>query len=127
MWKKILARILPKPTAKHLEQGNLAERQARRYLAAQGLKFVCGNFRCKRGEIDLIMQDRQTLVIVEVRYRHSDQCGDPLETVTRRKQSRIIAATRYYLAKHPSNQAVRFDVIAISGDGLNWVRNAFQA
>jgi putative endonuclease len=127
MWTKILARILPKPAAAHLEQGSLAERQARRYLEAQGLTFVCGNFRCKRGEIDLVMLDGQTLAIVEVRYRRSDRCGDPLETVTRRKQSRIIAATRYYLAKHPCNRALRFDVVAVSGAELNWVRNAFQA
>lgn len=127
MWKKLLDRLFPKPTAPHLQQGSEAEQQARRYLAAQGLKFVCSNFRCKRGEIDLIMQDRQTLVIVEVRYRQNDCRGDALETVTRRKQSRIIAATRYYLAKYPSRQAVRFDVIAISGAGLRWVRNAFQA
>lgn len=80
-----------------------------------------------RGEIDLIMQERQTLVIVEVRYRSSGLRGDPLETVTRRKQSRIIAATRQYLAKYPSSRTIRFDVVAISGDQLNWVRNAFQA
>lgn len=127
MWKTLLARLFPKPAARHLQQGNLAEQQARRYLTAQGLKFICSNFRCRRGEIDLIMQDKEILVIVEVRYRQNDRRGDPLETVTRSKQSRIIAATRYYLAKHPSNQTVRFDVVAVSGTKLNWVRNAFQA
>jgi putative endonuclease len=127
MWKKILARLLPKPTADHLQRGQLAEQQARRYLASQGLQFICSNFRCSRGEIDLIMRDSQTLVIVEVRYRKSTLYGNPLETVTPRKQSRIIAAARYYLAKYPSNQAVRFDVVAISGTDLNWVRNAFHA
>lgn len=127
MWKTLLALLYPKPAAAHLQRGNLAEWQARRFLNAQGLQFVCSNFRCKRGEIDLIMRDGNTLVIVEVRYRHSVSRGDPLETVTRRKQLRIIAATRYYLAKNPSDCAVRFDVIAISGADLNWVRNAFQA
>lgn len=127
MWKILRRFLRPKPEAEHLRQGERAEQQARCYLAAQGLQFVCGNFRCRRGEIDLIMRDGNILVIVEVRYRHSDRCGDPLETVTRRKQSRIIAATRYYLAQHPSRQAVRFDVVAVSGAGLNWVRNAFQA
>ncbi|MGR8934774.1 MAG: YraN family protein [Gammaproteobacteria bacterium] len=127
MWKTILNRLFPNPTAPHLQQGSLAERQAQQYLAAQGLTWVCSNFRCKRGEIDLIMREKQTLVIVEVRYRQNDRCGNPLETVTRRKQSRIIAATRYYLAKHPSHQTVRFDVIAVSGTDLRWVRNAFQA
>jgi putative endonuclease len=127
MWKTFLDRILPKPAARHLQQGSLAERQARQYLAAQGLKFVRSNFRCRRGEIDLIMQDRETLVFVEVRYRHNVDYGTPLETVTRRKQSRIIAATRYYLSQYPGNPAVRFDVVAISGDKLDWVRNAFQA
>ena len=113
--------------AAHLSQGVHAEEQAHQFLISKGLKPVCRNFRCKVGEIDLIMLDGNTLVIVEVRYRKNDKYGSALESVTKKKQSRIIAATHCYLKSNNSNQAIRFDVIAISGNNnINWVRNAFQ-
>ncbi len=116
-----------KNKAVHLLRGHSAEEQAHQFLINKGLQPVCRNYRCKQGELDLIMIDQQTLVIVEVRFRKSDQYGSAAESVTRTKQSRIIKATLYYLAQQPSNLAVRFDVIAISGNGnINWIPNAFQ-
>ena len=113
--------------AAHLSQGEHAEEQAHQFLISKGLKPVCRNFRCKVGEIDLIMLDGNALVIVEVKYRKNDKYGSALESVTKKKQSRIIAATHCYLKSNNSNQAIRFDVIAISGNNnINWVRNAFQ-
>lgn len=113
--------------AAHLSQGEHAEEQAHQFLISKGLKPVFRNFRCKVGEIDLIMLDGNALVIVEVRYRKNDKYGSALESVTQKKQSRIIAATHCYLKSNYSNQAIRFDVIAISGNNtINWVRNAFQ-
>lgn len=126
-WNNFLKRFNARPAAEHLQQGKQAEEQARRYLQTRGLTLVGSNFRCARGEIDLIMQDHGTLVIVEVRYRENTQHGDPAETVTRSKQIRIIKAAQHYLAKHPNNQPVRFDVVAISGSNLNWIRGAFTA
>ena len=117
-----------KSKTSHLKQGEKAENQAQEFLIAQGLKPVCQNYRCKLGEIDLIMEDGNTLVIVEVRYRKSDKFGSALESVTLRKQSRIIATTKYYLMVNNIDQPVRFDVIGISNkQTLNWVNNAFQA
>jgi putative endonuclease len=111
----------------HLRRGQWAEQQAYDYLLTQGLKPICRNFNCKVGELDLIMQERQTLVIIEVRFRKNDQFGGALASVTRQKQLRIIRATQYYLTTHPLNSPIRFDVIAISPkQGLNWVKNAFQ-
>ena len=73
------------------------------------------------------MKDGEILVIVEVRYRHSDAYGSALESVTASKQAKIIAATQYYLASVKMDRAVRFDVVAISGAvKLDWVKNAFQ-
>ena len=73
------------------------------------------------------MEDDKTLVFIEVRYRKTDKFGSALESITARKQSRIIAATQCYLAANRTNQPVRFDVVAISGDNsINWIRNAFQ-
>ena len=112
----------------HLKQGEKAEDQAQQFLINQGLQPVCRNFSCKLGEIDLIMEDGNTLVIIEVRYRKSDKFGSALESVTRRKQSRIIASANYYLMLNNIDQPVRFDVIGITNNQtLNWVPNAFQA
>ncbi len=114
--------------APHLLTGDKAEQQAYRFLVKQGLKTVDRNYRCKAGEIDLIMRDGNILVFVEVRYRKSNKYGSALESITTAKQSRIIAAASLYLAANGNNQPVRFDVIAISGNGtLNWIENAFQA
>lgn len=116
-----------KTLPEHLIQGQLAEQQAYEYLLSQGLKPVCRNFNCKQGELDLVMKDEQTLVIVEVRFRKNDRFGSALESITVKKQARIIRATEYYLATHPINCPIRFDVVALSPKhGLNWIQNAFQ-
>ncbi len=112
----------------HLAQGEKAEQKALQYLQGQGLAIVGQNYRCKQGEIDLIMRDADFLVFVEVRYRKNSHYGSALETITQKKQSRIIAATQHYLVNNKlSGQSVRFDVVAMTGDNqLNWVKNAFQ-
>ena len=117
-----------KSKAAHLLKGDSAEQQARAYLQQQGLSWVCSNFRCKLGEIDLVMKDGAALVIVEVRFRKSEQFGGALASVTKQKQARIIAATQHYvIINHLSHSAIRFDVVAISGDSrINWIKNAFQ-
>lgn len=115
-----------KAKAAHLIRGESAEEQAHNFLVNKGLTPVCRNYRCKQGELDLIMTDHQTLVIIEVRFRKTDQYGSAAETVTRAKQSRIIAATHIYLSSHKADRPVRFDVIAISGNGnVEWIQNAF--
>ena len=115
-----------KAKAAHLLRGESAEEQAHRFLINKGLKPVFRNYRCKQGELDLIMTDQQTLVIIEVRYRKSDQYGSALESVTRTKQSRIIAATYSYLSSQKTDRPIRFDVVAISGNGkIEWIQNAF--
>ncbi len=112
----------------HLVQGENAEEKALQFLLSEGLSAVGRNYRCKQGEIDLIMQHDNALVFVEVRYRKNANYGSALETVTVKKQSRIIAATCHYLkANKLTNPPVRFDVVAMTGDNLNWVKNAFQA
>lgn len=109
-------------------RGKSAEEEAYQFLISKGLKSVSRNFRCKLGELDLIMLDRQTLVIIEVRYRKTDQYGSAAESVTPSKQSRIIAATQFYLSQAEQNKdrPIRFDVIAMSGNGaIEWIKNAF--
>lgn len=120
-----------KPKAAHLLQGEQSEQHACDFLIMQGLTLVKRNFRCLYGELDLIMKDGKTLVIVEVRYRKNAKFGSALESVTRSKQLKIIAATEVYLNTLPSDDdlmPMRFDVVGILGDGdLQWVKNAFEA
>ena len=112
----------------HLQKGDAAERLAADYLQTQGLQWVASNFRSKRGELDLVMREGETLVIVEVRYRQSERFGGALASITRQKQARIIAATQHYVIIHRLSQcAIRFDVVAIAGDNsIQWIKNAFQ-
>lgn len=112
----------------HLCAGDNAEQKALQYLQQQGLAIVCSNFRCKVGELDLVMRDGAALVIIEVRYRKSEKFGGALGSITRQKQARIIAATQHYvIINRLSHLAIRFDVVALSGDGsINWIKNAFQ-
>ncbi|MFA5983531.1 MAG: YraN family protein [Methylococcaceae bacterium] len=115
-----------KTQAAHLLRGQHAEDQAYQYLIDHGLKPVCRNFRCKQGELDLVMTEQNSLVIIEVRFRKTDKYGSALESVTYKKQCRIIAATQMYLAANKYDCPIRFDIIAISGNGdINWVKNAF--
>lgn len=114
----------------HLLQGKQAEEIAHTYLATRGLSLVEKNFSCKLGEIDLIMKDLDCLVFVEVRLRSSDRFGTPAETITRKKQRRLINTGNYYLQKcNLTQQACRFDVVAIRNvsakHSIEWIKNAF--
>lgn len=113
----------------HLQRGENAEQQACDFLISQGLTLIERNFRCYYGELDLIMQDGKTRVIVEVRYRKNAKFGSALESVTKAKQTKLIHATEIYLNSLKSDELlpIRFDVVGILGDGeLQWVKNAFE-
>jgi len=113
------------------QRGRSAEALAETHLKAHGLREVARNYRCRQGELDLVMRDGTTLVFVEVRYRRRDRFGSGAESVDRRKQARLIAAAQHYLQRHGGNRAARFDVISVSGDPaapqVAWIRDAFQA
>lgn len=113
------------------DRGQQIEKQVSKHLQKQGMRFITRNYHCRGGEIDLIMQDQETLVFVEVRYRKSSRFGSALESVNKTKQSRIIHTAEHYLQQSRDNyQACRFDVVAVSpaetGFHFNWVKNAFQ-
>lgn len=110
----------------HIEKGVHYENVALEFLLTQGLTLVMRNYRCQWGELDLLMDDQGTLVIVEVRYRKTDRYGSALESVTATKQSRIISTAKHYVMRYKVNQPIRFDVVAITGKALpEWVKNAF--
>ncbi len=115
----------------HLQTGRWAETETEKFLRANGLKFLVRNFRCRRGEIDLIMADSDILVFVEVRFRRSQRFGSGLESVTASKRRRLFAAAGFFLAQgvtHPANRC-RFDVVSVTRRNyrpeFQWVRNAF--
>ena len=92
------------------------------------LLFVCANYHCRQGELDLIMREQQTLVFVEVRYRASRNYGGALSSVTPTKQQKIRHTARYYLMNQRINeahQACRFDIVSYDDGQCNWLKNAF--
>ncbi|MDS4026848.1 MAG: YraN family protein [Candidatus Contendobacter sp.] len=111
-------------------QGTAAEDWALQYLEARGLALVTRNFRCRSGELDLIMRDGEQLVFVEVRSRRHARYGTPAESVTRTKQQRLLRAAALYLQRQRLDLPCRFDVVAILEPGgepqVEWIRDAFQ-
>jgi putative endonuclease len=115
-----------------LRLGALGEDAAVGLLRAAGYRIVARNHRCRRGEIDVIAEKGDLLVFVEVRTRATSAFGGPEETVGARKQRRVIAAARDYLAmRRGPAKAARFDVIAVvdgpRGPALTHFENAFDA
>ena len=118
-------------TASQLD-GPGAEDLALSHLAAAGLRLRERNYRCRGGEIDLVMQDGAGVVFVEVRYRSSTRFGRAEETVTATKQARLVTAASHYLQRHAVAGPSRFDVVAIhpatgGGHAVEWIRDAFGA
>lgn len=120
--------ILPKARIRDTSRqrsGDAAEQRALVYLEQHGLLLRDRNFRCKAGEIDLIMADRATLVFIEVRKRSSMAFGGAAGSVTRTKQLRLIRAAQWYLARYSVTPPCRFDVVAFEREQLSWLKDAF--
>ena len=108
--------------------GRDAERTARAYLESCGYSVLETNFCCRGGELDLVCEDGEVLSFVEVRSRADERFGSPLETIDRRKRTRIVRAARAFLrARGIGRRAMRFDVVAIvGGQVVALVRDAFR-
>ena len=107
--------------------GGAAERRAARHLKRRGYAIVDRNVQCGRlGELDLVARDGETLVFVEVRYRKSDRFGGALVSVDHIKRRKLARAAQHYLARHPFEGPVRFDVVALDGEGIDVVVDAFR-
>lgn len=114
--------------------GDVAEARALAHLQAQGLTLVRRNYRVAGGphargaEIDLILRDRDgTLVFVEVRARAGAEHGGALASVGAVKRQRIVRAAQHFLLRLPVLPPCRFDVVAIDGERIDWVKAAFDA
>jgi len=108
-------------------QGREGEQAALRYLSRHGLALVEANFTCRGGEIDLVMRAGDTLVFVEVRQRTDARHGGAAASITPAKIRRLLRAAQVYLQRFPSLPPCRFDVVAIDGGHIDWIRNAIEA
>ncbi len=99
--------------AKHNELGKRGEELAVQYLTENGYEILERNWRNKHKEIDIIAKDGETLVVVEVKTRQSDDHGEPDLAVTRQKQTRLIYAANAYIFNNGLDVSTRFDVISI--------------
>ncbi|WP_298443259.1 YraN family protein [uncultured Ferrimonas sp.] len=107
-------------------RGDHAEQQARRYLEQHGLRFVAANVHCRFGELDLLMRHNNYLVFVEVKFRQQQGFGGALAAVSASKQQKLRLTAQWYLQQQGSlDLPCRFDVVAITGDQINWIENAF--
>lgn len=122
------------PSGSTKAAGDAAEARALAHLQRQGLTLVERNYRVARGprarggEIDLILRERDgTLVFVEVRARRSLAHGGAAASVGAAKQRALVYAAQHYLMRWPAPPPCRFDVVAIDGERVEWLRAAFGA
>ncbi len=119
--------------APHLERGQRAEDLALARLEAAGLRLLTRNYRCPPGELDLVLLEGETLVVVEVRYRDGMSHGSAAESVDGAKRRRITRATQHFLQAHAEHRRrpLRFDVVAVMGSqeppAVEWIKDAFRA
>lgn len=118
-------------TTERRTRGDAAEQAACAELQAKGLRLLARNAGYRVGELDLVMQDGDTVVFVEVRLRKPGRFGDGLASIDRHKRQRIARAAQLWLARQPrlASSPCRFDVVAVRPDGdrfaCNWLRHAF--
>lgn len=99
------------------KKGKTGEKLARRYLENKGYLIRESNYKKPTGEIDLILEDKETVIFVEVKYRKNLDFGYPREAVTTGKQKRILKTALWYIKeKKLDNYGFRFDVIEIYFD-----------
>lgn len=112
-----------------IQVGFDAETQALAFLQKKGMSFVCRNFRCKQGEIDLIMYDQASLVFIEVRKRSHLDYGSGLDSVTHHKQQRLVRAATVYLLEQNLYEKIscRFDIVSLDKNSeMTWIKQAFE-
>lgn len=108
--------------------GAFYEQKAAEFLTQSGFLVIAKNYHCRQGEVDLIGLHQGQLVFVEVKYRKSQRSGYPEEAVDLGKQAKICRTSEYFRIKHPEYEGmqVRYDVVAVCGEHLQWYQNAFE-
>lgn len=109
--------------------GTDEEEKAVSFLISEGCRIIGRNFYSSAGEIDVIYTDLDgTVCFGEVKFRKKLNDGQPEEAVNFRKQKRICRASDYFRAKFSLDESFsyRYDVIALSPDGIRWIKDAFE-
>jgi len=102
------------------ELGRWGEKRAKRYLKRQGYRALADNYKTERGEIDLIMEERETLVFVEVKTREGEDYTPTETAVNYGKQKRMSAAARQFIHSQGAyDKPCRFDVVVVIVDDQN--------
>jgi len=96
-----------------IELGTWGERVAFEHLEKQGYIFLAASFRCRFGEIDLVVENEKYLVFAEVKTRKDKSFAHAREFVSKTKQRKIITTANYWLMKRPTKLQPRFDVIEV--------------
>lgn len=113
-----------------MQPGAQAEQTAAQFLHQQGLRLLRTNYRCRFGEIDLIMQDGPVLVFVEVRMRSRRDFGGAAASIDARKQHKLILTAQHYLSGLSPLPACRFDALlladAADAGSIEWLKGAFE-
>ena len=108
--------------------GKKYEQEAVKYLKQKNYKIIEQNFKLLPiGEIDIIAKDKKTIVFIEVKYRKNKNFGLPCEFVTKSKQEKIIKTALCYLKQNKLKTDIRFDIISICGNDIEYIKNAFYS
>lgn len=107
--------------------GRTAEDSAVAFLEARGVEIIARNFRRRLGELDIVAREQDTLLVIEVRKRSSNKFGGAAASVDFRKQAKLRRAAALFLEQRRdlAGLRVRFDVIASSPTGIEWIKHAF--
>jgi putative endonuclease len=106
--------------------GAAGEARAAAWYRRRGYEVVARNWRCREGELDLVVRNGRVLAFVEVKTRRTAAFGAPVEAVTRDKQRRIRVLALRFLETYPRRgHQLRFDVVSILGDELTVLEGAF--
>ncbi len=107
-------------------EGKKGEERAKKFLEDRGYKILFQNYRTRCGEIDLICEEGETLVFVEVRQKRGGKFGTPIESIDQRKIEKIKKTAEIFLSeKGIFNREIRFDFLAISGEKIELITDAF--
>jgi len=99
--------------AEHNELGEKGEELATQFLRQKGYKILQRNYRFKKLEVDIICEDKNELVIIEVKTRASRYLAGPEDTVSKSKQKSIVKAANQYIIDNEIDLETRFDIVSI--------------
>ena len=106
--------------------GAKGEKVAETFLKKKGYVLLKRNYKTPFGEADLLMQDKETIVFIEVKTRTKDGYGTPAESVTKGKQAHYKKIAKYYVSGQKEEVAIRFDVVEVWADGkVEHIEDAF--